>query len=81
MKTPPRRELHITPAEIRLLRLLANGHCVESASAAAGVCYQTAKNHLEKARLRTGLNTYGLVAHVARLDEDEAWLEILNHST
>lgn len=58
----------LRPCELRVVRLLVEGHSVTSAAAVLGIRYQVAKQHLNRAHDRTAMNTYELVSRVAVAD-------------
>lgn len=55
----------LTKRERLIIRMLADGHCAESAAATLGIGYQVVKNHLGRARMKTSMTTYQLIAKVA----------------
>ena len=54
--------------ELRLIRLLVNGHSLKTAAANADISYQVAKTEMSEAYARTRMNIYELVARVAVAD-------------
>ena len=60
--------LNVTPRQEQLVRLLTEGHSIESAAATLGITHMTAKNYLQTARDRTGMNNFEMVAKLAVQD-------------
>ena len=48
IRPPERSDYHLTPHELRLLKLLAEGHSYKTAAAELGVSRKTVSFHLQK---------------------------------